>query len=130
MTRGRRFARGQPPRRDAAGHSLPSDRCMQFVALDLVCGQHQVGEEPLLARFAHDSWHEEFSPVNVSERGDNRAIAERQTLTESDGSTRIRYKFRCPLCGHTPVYRAETIDAALAIIYEQGAYEKVVRISV
>ncbi len=40
MSRGSGFALGRAPSRDAAGHSLPSDKSMQFIAVDLLCRHH------------------------------------------------------------------------------------------
>lgn len=51
---------------------------------------------------------------------------ERQFITDPDGTTRLRFKLTCPMCGQQPVYRQDLIDAALAALYVQGANPKVV----
>ena len=128
MSRGRRFALGQPPRRDEFGHSLPSDHSMRFVAVDLLCPRHPDRGVPLrLARFAIHTDHDEFRSEEVHERGENRAV-ERQVIKDPDGTTRVRYKMRCPVCGHAPVWRAERIDQVLRHLYERGVYERIVRL--
>lgn len=48
MARGSGFAAGREPSRDESGHSLPSDRSMAYVELQLVCKHHPKGEEPIL----------------------------------------------------------------------------------
>lgn len=128
MVRGDRFARGQPPRRDQAGHSLPSDRSMHYVELQLVCKQHPEGEEPILGAWWVESHHEQFDARMVNERA-NSAV-ERQLVDSGDGSNRIRYKLRCPKCRNSPVFTAERIDAALKAIYVRGAYATIERLRV
>ncbi len=121
MPRGDRFARGREPRRDAAGHSLPTDRSMRYVELQLVCKQHPVGEGPILGAWWIESHFEQFDPQQVNERA-NSAV-ERQRALNSLG--RLRYKMRCPQCGNQPVFTGEKIDEALAALYEQDALAKV-----
>ncbi len=58
--RGSRFAQGREPSRDAAGHSLPSDRSMQDVELQLVCKQHPEGERPILGAWWIESHLDDF----------------------------------------------------------------------
>ena len=123
MVRGDRFARGREPRVDAQGHSLPSDKSMRYVELQLVCKQHPEGERPILGAWYIESHFEQFDPAQVNERG-NHAV-ERQVVAGEDGGTRLRFKMTCPKCGQTPVYRQDRIDAALAAIYEAGAHPKI-----
>ena len=122
--RGSRFAQGREPSRDAAGHSLPSDRSMQYVELQLVCKQHPEGERPILGAWWIESHFDDFDPAQVNERAN--AAVERQFITEPDGTTRLRFKMHCPKCGQQPVYRQDLIDAALAALYVKGADSKIV----
>lgn len=101
---------------------------MRYVALDLVCGGHPKGEEPILGRWWIESLHEQFDVKQVNE-GTNAAV-ELQSLTQPNGSVRLRFKMRCPRCTNEPVFTAEKIDEALAAIYEKGAYAKVLRVRV
>ncbi len=126
MARGDRFAAGRPPRRDNAGRSLPSDRSMRYVELQVTCKHHQDGPPVILGAWWIESHYEVFDPRQVNER-DNSAVIERQWRTDPDGSDYLRYKLRCPQCGNSPVLRQDKIDAALAAIYEHGAAAKVVQ---
>lgn len=128
MVRGDRFARGREPRADAEGHSLPSDRSMHYVELQLVCKQHPEAKPPILGAWWVESYLAEFHPAQVNERA-NSAV-ERQVVTNADGTTRLRFKMTCPKCGQQPVYRQELIDAALATIYEPGAVAKVTQVPI
>jgi adenine-specific DNA methylase len=125
MPRGNRFALNQPSRRDDRGHSLPSDKSMHYVELQLVCKQHPEDERPILGAWYIESHWDKFDSAQVNERAN--AAVERQLITEPDGTTRLRYKMTCPKCGQTPVYRQDRIDAALEAVYEKGAAAKVVR---
>ncbi len=98
---------------------------MRYVALDLVCRGHPEGEAPVLGRWWIESHHEQFSGAQVNE-GPNSGV-EVQTIGHADGATRLRYKLACPHCHNAPVFTAEKIDQALAAVYEQGAYAKVIR---
>lgn len=60
--RGTGFALNQPPRRDKAGHSLPSDKFMWYVELQLVCKQHVEGDRPILGAWFIESKFEQFVP--------------------------------------------------------------------
>jgi len=122
--RGSRFAQGREPSRDAAGHSLPSDRSMQYLELQLVCKQHSEGERPILGAWWIESHFEVFDPAQVNERANSGV--ERQFITDPDGTTRLRFKMTCPMCGQQPVYRQDLIDAALAALYVKGANPKIV----
>ena len=122
--RGSRFAQGREPSRDEAGHSLASDQSMGYVELQLVCKQHPVGERPLLGAWWIESHFEVFDPAQVNERANSGV--ERQFITDPDGTTRLRFKMTCPMCGQQPVYRQDRIDAALAALYVQGADSKIV----
>ncbi len=126
--RGSRFAEGREPHRDEAGHSLPSDRSMHYVELQLVCKQHPVGERPILGAWWIESHFEVFDPAQVDERAN--AAVEGQFITEPDGTTRLRFKMTCPRCGQQPVYRQDRIDAALAALYVQGADSKIVQYAI
>ncbi len=125
MVRGNRFALNKAPRRDAAGRSLPADSAMRYVELQVVCRNHPEGQQPILGAWWIESHFDYFDSAQVNERPNN--AVERQLITEDDGSIRQRFKMRCPRCGNQPVLRQETIDAALAAIYEQGADPKVVQ---
>ena len=127
-TRGRRFALSHESSRDEVGHSLPSDRSMHYVELQLVCKQHPEGERPILGAWWIESHFEVFDPAQVNERA-NTGV-ERQSITEADGTTRLRFKMTCPTCGQRPEYRQELIDEGLAVIYEQGAVAKVIPLPV
>lgn len=128
MSRGSKIALSKPSRRDVDGHSLPSDRSMQFVAVDLLCICHPDEPGSTLARLAIDSWHAQFLPNQVYERGDNKAIAERQPDVSEDGSIGVRYVFECPRrgCKNRPVFRSETLDKILAYFYKRGARDLVI----
>lgn len=124
--RGGRFAIGEKPGQDAAGHSLPSDGSMRYVELQVICQQHE-GEPPMiLGAWWIESHHEVFDPTEVNERA-NKAVIDRQVLTGPDGSSRLRFVMRCPKCGNAPVLRQETIDAALVAIYQKDSVAKVVQ---
>ena len=123
--RGSRFAEGHESSRDEAGHSLPSDRSMGYVELQLVCKQHPEGERPILGAWWIESNFEVFDPAQVNERAN--AAVERQFITEPDGTTRLRSKMTCPMCGEAPEYRQERMDEGLRAIYEQGAVAKVIQ---
>ena len=123
MVRGDRFARGREPRAGTNGHSLPSDKSMRYVELQLVCKQHPEGAGPILGAWYIESHFELFDPAQVNERANS--DVERQVVTGQDGATRLRFKMTCPKCGQTPVYRQDLIDAALAAIYERGADPKI-----
>lgn len=125
MVRGNRFARGQPPRRDQAGHSLPSDRSMHYVELQLVCKQHPAGERPILGAWWIESHLDGFDPAQVNERR-NAAV----TTQLPDESGRVRYRLQCPRCRNAPVLRQETIDGWLASIYEKGAAARVIQLPI
>jgi hypothetical protein len=129
MPRGSRFALGKPARSDQNGHALPSDRFMRFVALDLVCGNHPNGREPVLASFAVDTDASEFDPDQVYERRPSRALST-QMLSEQNGEVRFRHRMRCPKCGATPVVRDEHVVQALEAIFEPGVYHRIVRMPV
>lgn len=120
MVRGDRFARGLEPRADAEGHSLPSDRSMHYVELQLVCKQHPEGERPILGAWWIESHLDGFNPVQVNQRS-NAAV----TTQLPDGSGRLRYRLQCPKCRNAPVLRQQTIEGWLARIYERGAAPKV-----
>lgn len=122
MARGARFAKGREPGRDAAGRSLPSDKSMLYVELQLVCKAHPVGEQPILGAWWIDSTLAAFDASQVNERR-NAAVATQLP----DASGRQRYQMQCPKCPNAPVYRQERIDAALAAVFEHGVYQRVVR---
>ena len=122
--RGSRFAQGREPSRDAAGHSLPSNRSMHYVELQLVCKHHPEGERPILGAWWIASHFDDFDPAQVNERAN--VAVELQPIPEPDGTTRLRFKMTCPKCGQQPVYRHDLIDAALASLYVQGAASKIV----
>jgi len=128
VARGDRFARGREPHADAEGHSLPSDKSMHYVELQLVCKQHPKGERPVLGAWWIESHFNDFDPAQVNERAN--AAVERQFITKPDGTTRLRFKMTCPKCGQQPVYRQDRIDAGLALIYEKGAVAKVTQLPV
>ena len=132
MSRGRSFALNKPPQQVGKHQWLPSDRSMQFVAVDLLCRCHPEEPGSTLARFAIDTWHEEFRSSEVYERGDNKAVVERQPVTDEDGSAGVRYVFECrrPGCRNRPVYRSRTLDKVLAHFYEPGARDVVVPIAI
>ncbi|MDP9434452.1 MAG: hypothetical protein M3P93_04360 [Actinomycetota bacterium] len=117
-----RIAKDQPPTRDAQGRSLPSHRDLEYVELRIVCRQHE--DETVLAQFFVESQAETFDSEQVNERA-NKAVVERQLRTDPNGSQYLRYVLACPRCSNRPVLRQDTIDAALAEMYEQGAVEKV-----
>lgn len=125
MVRGTRIALNKPARRDGRGHSLPSDRSMHYVELQLECKPCPEGERPILGAWFIESYLEKFDPAQVNERR-NAAV----TTQHPDDSGRQRYSMRCPKCSNAPVLRQETIDRWLAKVYEQGAVAKVVRIPV
>jgi len=127
-TRGSRFAEGHESSRDEAGHSLPSDRSMHYVELQLVCKQHPEGERPILGAWWIESNFEVFDPAQMNERAN--VAVELQPITEPDGTTRLRFKMTCPKCGQQPVYRQDRIDAALAALYVQGADSKIVQYAI
>jgi hypothetical protein len=127
-SRGSGFALGQPPTRDAAGHNLPSDRSMQFVAVDLLCRVCYPQYRIRFVRLAIDSWHDSFDIAHVYQRGPSSSFAE-EGFT-ADGQTWVRYKCRCPHCGNAPVVRAERVMAALEAAYERGAIDKVVSLPI
>ncbi len=128
MSRGSKIALNQPSRRDVDGHSLPSDRSMQFIAVDLLCICHPEEPGSTMARFAIDSWHEHFRPEQVYERGDNKAIVARQPDVNEDGSIGVRYVFECrkKSCRNRPVFRSQTLDKILGHFYVRGARDLVI----
>ncbi len=126
--RGSRFAQGREPSRDAAGHSLPSNRSMQYLELQLVCKQHPEGERPILGAWWIASHFEVFDRAQVNERAN--VAVELQPIPEPDGTTRLRFKMTCPKCGQQPVYRQDRIDAALAVLYVPGAHAKIVQYAI
>jgi len=126
--RGSRFAQGREPSRDAAGHSLPSNRSMQYLELQLVCKQHPEGERSILGAWWIASHFDDFDPAQVNERAN--VAVEHQPIAEPDGTTRLRFKIHCPKCGQQPVYRQDLIDAALAALYVKGANSKIVQYAI
>lgn len=120
VPRGSRFAAGKEPSRDRAGRSLPSDRDMAYVELQIVCAVcSRVGvRRPILGAWWIESHHAAFDPAEVNERA-NKCV-ERQLIGD-----RLRYKLSCPRCPATPVLKGERIDQALELVYEQGARAKV-----
>ena len=121
MPRGSQFALGKEPRRDGHGRSLPSDRSMRFVELRILCkGCRSLAP---LAVFYVETLTKVF-PGAANERLPNKAVVERQPLTDDDGSDYVRFKFRCPRCGAEPVLRAGTIDEKLKAAYEPQAVAK------
>ena len=119
--RGSRFAKDQPARRDADGHSLPSDEFMYFVAVEVVCRVcDRQGVYSVLSAWAIETNGPEFRSDQVFQMGGTRSV-ELQEVREPDGSMRRRYQFRCPRCGHAPQFREERIDAALKELYVPGA---------
>lgn len=126
MSKYRKLVKGLPPRSNADGRPLLSDRYMRYVAVDCLCSR--CGRR--LARFEIGSLHEAFDSAQVNERLPNTAVVERTPIEEPDGSIRIRYKFLCPKCRHSPVVRADRIDAVLAEHFEQNAFDKIVTMRV
>lgn len=122
MPRGSRFAAGKAPSRNEAGRSLPSDRDMAYVELQIVCGvcSRRSVMPRILGAWWIESHHAAFDSAEVNERANKRV--ERQLIGD-----RLRYKLSCPRCPATPVLRGETIDQALEVEYEQGARAKVSR---
>lgn len=120
VPRGSRFAAGKAPSRNEAGRSLPSDRDMAYVELQIVCGVCFRGNArpPILGAWWIESHHAAFDSAEVNERVNTRV--ERQLIGD-----RLRYKLECPRCPAKPVLRGETIDKALEVEYEQGARAKV-----
>ena len=123
MPRGSRFAAGKAPSRNEAGRSLPSDRDMAYVELQIVCGvcSRRSVKPPILGAWWIESHHAAFNPAEVNERDNTRV--ERQLIGD-----RLRYKLSCPRCPATPVLRGERIDRELELVYEQGARAKVERV--
>lgn len=126
--RGSRFAEGSEPSRDAAGHSLPSDRSMGYVELQLVCGRHPEGQEPILGAWWIESHFEAFDASQVNER-QSRSV-ELQTIPDGDGDLRVRYQLNCPKCSNAPQFRRENVDRGLEAIYEKGARAKIRRVRI
>jgi len=124
--RGSRFARGKEPSRDAEGHSLPDDDSMKFVAIDLVCSCRPEGEEVTLARFGTETRSGIFCAKDVDLMGQNQDVTV-QSTGDPDGTIRPRYKMQCPFCTNNPVWRAETIQEAVAALYEPGVKAKIIR---
>lgn len=124
MARGARFASNKASSSDADGHSLPSDKSMHYIELQLVCGCCPLGDRPILAAFWIESHFEEFDPNQVNER-ENRAMI-RQMVDGRDG--RQRFVFQCPKCSNSPVLKQETVDGWLAAAY--GYYGKGARAAV
>jgi len=123
VPRGSRFAAGKAPSRNEAGRSLPSDRDMAYVELQIVCGvcSRRSVKPPILGAWWIESHHAAFDPAEVNERVNTRV--ERQLIGD-----RLRYKLECPQCDAKPVLRGETIDQGLEVVYEQGARAKVERV--
>ncbi len=123
MPRGSRFAAGKAPSRDEAGRSLPSDRDMAYVELQIVCAVcSRAGvRRRILGAWWIESHHAAFDPAEVNERDNTRV--ERQLIGD-----RFRYKLECPQCDAKPVLRGETIDQGLEVVYEQGARAKVTQL--
>ena len=124
MARGNRFARGENAQRDAAGHSLPSDRSMSYVELQILCMPCLNQERVILGAWWIESHSEKFEANQVNERKNKDVVT--HLVREADGSTRTRYKLRCPKCRQEPVLRQDTVDHALGGVYQQGARQKVV----
>ena len=74
MSRGSGFATRQEPTSDDEGHAFPSDRSMQFVAMDLVCTVRDPQTRVLLARHAHDTNLPAFNRRKIFSRGDRTLV--------------------------------------------------------
>ena len=118
--RGSRFARGRECRRDEHGRSLPSDRSMQFVGIELICGRcsRDRGDHVVLGSWAIENHFPEFRPEEVFERGANQVLSSEVRYDET--SPRVRATMKCPKCGSAPQLRQERIDAALQELYRPG----------
>jgi len=74
MSRGSGFATGQEPTSNDEGHAFPSDRSMQFVAIDLVCRVCDPQTRVLLARDGHDTYLPAFERRKIFSRGDRTLV--------------------------------------------------------
>jgi len=93
--RGRGYAAGRGAHCDENGRPLPSDRFTRYVAVELVCKVcERSGGDIVLGMWAVESSAREFSPDQVFDMGDNRAV-ELQVVTEGD-VTRTRFTSAAP----------------------------------
>ena len=118
--RGNRFARARESRRDDHGRSLPSDRSMQFVGIELICGRcnRERGEHVVLGSWAIENHFPEFRAQEVFDRGPGRAMT--TEVIRGDDGPRVRVRLRCPKCSSNPQFRRDRIDQALEGLYAPG----------